>query len=199
MNNGMKTTDRITASCLSIRLCLGIDSTGFSSRMGSGETGTGRSCFSSIISSWFKSLGVPVCVRPGSSFSFPDSRSSRNGKTAGFASDSDGLDREICGGCDWAAGVSGEMGFSISPSACLAWRLFGLIANTRLKQYSRFDLSEKQIPKPSQPCSEDGSSLTSRAKSTAAFSRSPVLAAVNAAWSKESFAITLKPNQTIAG
>ena len=156
----------------------------------------GLAFFSSIIAEYTIAWGFPDCNGIGSPFAGAGPPSDVNGETEGLVIGSDGWVVKICAGCRWMLGACADMGVSSSPSACLACMLFGLIANTRWKQYSRRFLSEKQKPNPNQPCSENGSSFTSRANSLAASSRSPALAEVNAAWSNASLAIALLPYLT---
>src|SRR5271169_6144868 len=70
-----------------------------------------------------------------------------------------------------------ELGFDKSANCSLAFRLFGLSANTRRKQYSRWSGAETQNPKPSHPCSDDGSVLTTSANSAVACAKLPASAA----------------------
>ena len=59
----------------------------------------------------------------------------------------------------------------------VASRLFGLSANTRRKQYSRWSGAETQYPNPSHPCSDDGSISTTCANSAVACTKLPDFAA----------------------
>src|SRR5271157_3290868 len=80
-----------------------------------------------------------------------------------------------------------KFGFDNRASRSLASRLFGLSANTRRKQYSRWSGAETQNPNPSHPCSDDGSISTTCANSAVACTKLPDFAAAIPAFRISSF------------